>query len=267
MNHRHHVKPKHSGGGDFEENLTPPIPVVRHAMFHWCEWQRTGNEFDRIAWRSLSGLINKEEARILATKEWNRLALEKRTHPFLMENRTWDLSEVAKKASKTSLERGTLNLLQFNTSKEHSERVSAHQKKLVLEGKHIFLKGNETWNRSEVAKETAKRRIENGTLPLLVQNRTWDQSALAKKTRASMDPEAARSMVRKQTVNRRINAGWTDDRIRFILENLPNSFGKLLKLCQDKYSWPYSKGVIQNIVRALKDEGPENVFNLSLVTP
>ena len=262
MSHRHHLKPKHSGGKDVEENLTPPIPVVRHAMFHWCEWQRTGNEFDRIAWKSLSGLINKEEARILANKEWHKLALERGTHPLLMENRTWDLSEVAKKASRTSLERGTLNLLQFNTSQGHSERVSAYNKKLVEEGTHPFLKGNETWNRSEVAKETAKRRIENGTLPLLAQNRAWDYSVIAKEARANMSEKSVEHMIRKQTVNRRINAGWTLEKLLFIEEQLPLSSNKLLKACQEKYSWPSSRGVIQNILCVLDTEEIDTILKI-----
>lgn len=36
--HKHHVIPKHAGGSDDPGNITPPIPVVRHSMFHWCEW-------------------------------------------------------------------------------------------------------------------------------------------------------------------------------------------------------------------------------------
>jgi hypothetical protein len=264
MSHRHHLNPRHAGGSDSPENLTPPIPVVRHAMFHWCEWRRTGNEFDRIAWKTLSGLVDKEEARILASKEWHRLSLVEGTHPFLRQNRPWDQSSASKKSAQAQLERGTLNLLKFNTTKEHSERVSSHQAKLVSEGSHHFLRGNETWDRSEVAQKNARKQILAGTLKLLPQNRTWDQSALAKETRANMNPEAVRSMVRKQTVNRRINAGWTKEKMLFILEHLPKSSGKLLKLCQEKYSWPSSKGAMQNIVRVLETEGLENVFNYNL---
>ena len=36
-------------------------------MFHWCEWKRTGNEMDHIAYRMLSGKDNcKEHARLAA---------------------------------------------------------------------------------------------------------------------------------------------------------------------------------------------------------
>jgi len=265
MSHRHHVKPKHAGGRDIESNLTPPIPVVRHAMFHWCEWQRTGNEFDRIAWRSLSGLIDKEEARVSANKEWHKRKLLDGTHPLLNSNRTWDQSETAKKAAKTQLESGVLNLLNFNTTKEHSLRVSAYQKARVEGRTHHFLSGNETWDRSAVSRETSRRRVLDGTLPLLPQNRTWDQSSLAKQSRANMSSKKVVEMVRKQTVNRRINAGWTEEKLVFVLNQLPLSSNKLLKLCQTQYEWPSSRGVIQNILRVLEEEGLQNVFNFDFL--
>lgn len=264
MKHRHHVKPKHSGGEDLEENLTPPIPVVRHAMFHWCEWRRTGNEFDRIAWRSLSGLIGREEARILACIEWNKRALEEGTHPFLLANRSWNQSEVSKKSAHTQLERGTLNLLKFHSCPEYSARISERNKQLVKEGKHHFLRGNETWDRIAVAKENARKQIENGTLPLLAQNRTWDYGVIAKEARASMSEESVEHMIRKQTVNRRINAGWTLEKLLFIREQLPSSSNKILKKCQDKYSWPSSRGVIQNILRVLESEEISSILKIDV---
>jgi hypothetical protein len=211
-------------------------------MFHWCEWQRTGNEFDRIAWRSLSGLIDREEARILACQEWHKQTLRDGSHPLLPANRTWDLSESAKKASQTSIERGTLNLLRFNTSQEHSDRVRSYQKELVSQGTHHFLKGNETWDRVAVARENARKQIKNGTLSLLAQNRIWDYSEIAKEARDNMSKESVDQMVRKQTVNRRINAGWTLEKLIFIRGQLPSSSNKLLKMCQEKYSWPSSRG-------------------------
>lgn len=265
MNHRHHLKPKHSGGEDSEKNLTPPIPVVRHAMFHWCEWQRTGNEFDRIAWRSLSGLIAVEESRILANKEWHKRKLEDGSHHLLPNNRHWDQREASRKSAQTSLERGTLNLLRFNTSEEHSTRVSNHQRKLVEQRVHHFLRGNETWDRVDVARENAMKQVKAGTLPLLSGNRTWDEKELAKKTRSEMPEQNVKAMVRKQTVSRRINSGWNPEKMRFIQEHLPMSQGKLLKLCQTEFNWPSSKGVIQNVLRAIESEGVENLFKLSLI--
>lgn len=260
--HKHHIIPKHAGGSDNPGNITPPIPVVRHSMFHWCEWHRTGNELDRIAWKTLSGLIGHEEARILACKEQIKRAIINGTHHLLPQNRTWDQSLSSKKSAQTSLERGTLNLLKFNTSGEHSIRVSKHQKKLVEDGTHHFLRGNETWDRSTVARENARKQILNGTLPLLSHNRKWDYSAIAKEARERMDDRFVTALVRKQTVNRRINSGWTEEKIKFIKEQLPCSSGKLFKLCKQNFEWPFSRGVIQNILKVLKNEDLKDIFNL-----
>lgn len=261
--HRHHIIPRHAGGTDDPKNLTPLISVIRHSMFHWCEWHRTGNELDRIAWKTLSGLITKEESRILATKEYIRRAFSNGTHPLLPQNRTWDQSESSKKSSKTALRRGTLNLLKFNTTEEHSIRVSNYQKKLIECGTHHFLRGNETWDRAAVAKSNAKKQILNGTLPLLSQNRVWDYSAILKEARAKMDPDAKVKMIRKQTVNRRINSGWTEEKIKFILDLLPGSSLKIFRECRQKFEWPSSRGVIQNIINVLERESLGDIFNLN----
>jgi hypothetical protein len=264
MSHRHHLKPKHAGGEDSERNLTPPIPVVRHAMFHWCEWQRIGNEFDKIAWKCLSGLIDKEKARILANKEWHKRKLLDKTHPFLVSNRTWDQSETARKAAKTQLKGGSMNLLKFNTTEEHSLRVSLHQKTRVEEKTHHFLSGNETWDRSAVSKETSRRRILDGTLPLLSHNRTWDQTLLAKEVRANMSPESVELMIRKQTVSRRVNNGWTIEKLTYIYNNREKSSASLLKECQALFQWPNSRGAMQNMLQVLKIESPTQTLSLFL---
>ena len=258
--HRHHIRPKHAGGSDSEQNLTAPITITQHAMFHWCEWQRTGNKFDKIAWKALSGLINREEAKVLASKEWNRQKLEKGDHPFQI--RGWDVSESAKKASLTQIKNGTLNLLHFNETREHSERVSHHQILRVTEGTHHFLRGNETWDRSSVAKQVSQKQVLTGTCALLTQNRTWDESALAKQTREKMSPEKEKEMIRKQTVNRRINNGWSIERLKFISENKQKSSGLLLKDCQKLFGWPNSRGVIQNIIKVIQTEPLTQILSL-----
>jgi hypothetical protein len=210
----------------------------------------------------LSGNIGKEEARVLATKETQRRAVREGTHPFLPENRTWDVHEAAKKASKSCLRRGTLNLLRFNASEEHSIRVSAHQKKLVKEGKHHFLKGNETWDRSSVSRELARKMLREGRCALSSENRFWNLSEVAKKARDSLSPEKLEEMTRKQTVNRRLNSGWTSEKLQFIRDNLPLSSSKMFNLCKLTFGWPSSRGVIQNIYRVLETEKFENILSL-----
>ena len=66
--HRHHLIPKHMGGGDEEENLTPPISIKLHAEFHRDLYEQFGAKEDYIAWQALSGRITSEEARLMAAK-------------------------------------------------------------------------------------------------------------------------------------------------------------------------------------------------------
>ena len=39
--HKHHIIPKHRGGGDDDTNLVSVTPT-QHTMFHWCNWKLTG---------------------------------------------------------------------------------------------------------------------------------------------------------------------------------------------------------------------------------
>jgi hypothetical protein len=255
--HRHHVIPEHRGGEDSESNLTPPISVTCHAMFHWCEWQRTGNKYDKIAWKTLTGQIGKEEARISANKEWHKRSLKDGTHPFLVKNRNWNIFEANKKAAITQIKNGTLSLLNLDLSSISKKA----QKERVNQGTHHFLRGNETWDRSRVAKETAKKRIENKTLPLLSCNRDWDYSEISKKARQNMSKQSLERMIRNQTINRRINSGWTNLNLEFINSIKESSSNKIFKNCQEKFNWPNSRGVIQNILKAIESEGVENLLD------
>lgn len=66
--HRHHIIPRHMGGDDSEDNLTPPISVALHAEFHRLLWLDFGRSEDFIAWKALAGRITPEEARLMAAK-------------------------------------------------------------------------------------------------------------------------------------------------------------------------------------------------------
>jgi len=65
--HRHHIIPKHLGGSDSEENLTPPISVKLHAEFHRDLYEALGHVEDKIAWKALSGRITNEQVRLKAS--------------------------------------------------------------------------------------------------------------------------------------------------------------------------------------------------------
>ncbi len=85
--HRHHLIPRHMGGSDEEDNLTPPISIEVHAAFHYQLWQDFGKKEDLIAWKCLSGRITTEEARLEAAKVGqDRSELYKETRKALGEH-------------------------------------------------------------------------------------------------------------------------------------------------------------------------------------
>ena len=60
MKHIHHIVPKHMGGTDDPNNLIE-LSVEEHAEAHKKLYEEYGNEYDRIAYEALSGIIKKEE--------------------------------------------------------------------------------------------------------------------------------------------------------------------------------------------------------------
>lgn len=72
MMHTHHIIPRHMGGTDAPDNLVS-CTISEHAEYHRVLFDEHGHEWDRIAWLSLSGQINVDEARRLAQIEGARL--------------------------------------------------------------------------------------------------------------------------------------------------------------------------------------------------
>ena len=66
--HRHHIIPKHMGGSNHPSNLTPPISIERHALYHKELWEVFRHPQDYIAWMTLAGRNTTEEARLAAAK-------------------------------------------------------------------------------------------------------------------------------------------------------------------------------------------------------
>lgn len=58
--HKHHIIPRHMGGTDDPSNLVE-LTVEEHAEAHRLLYEEHGKQEDYLAWRSLSGLIGKEE--------------------------------------------------------------------------------------------------------------------------------------------------------------------------------------------------------------
>ena len=58
--HNHHIIPRHVGGTDHPDNLVQ-LTVPEHAEAHRKLYEKYGRWQDKLAYRSLSGLIGKEE--------------------------------------------------------------------------------------------------------------------------------------------------------------------------------------------------------------
>ena len=63
MKHKHHIVPKHMGGSDDPSNLVE-LTIEEHAEAHKKLWEEHGRWQDKIAWKTLSGQINIQEARM-----------------------------------------------------------------------------------------------------------------------------------------------------------------------------------------------------------
>ena len=58
--HTHHIIPKHAGGTDHPDNIVR-LTVADHAEAHHLLYEEHGRWQDKIAWKSLSGAIGKEQ--------------------------------------------------------------------------------------------------------------------------------------------------------------------------------------------------------------
>ena len=66
--HLHHIITKHAGGADTADNLIR-LSVEDHAEAHRLLYEQHGRWQDKIAWKTLSGQIGNEAARIEAIRE------------------------------------------------------------------------------------------------------------------------------------------------------------------------------------------------------
>ena len=129
--HRHHLVPKHMGGDDSEENLTPPISVELHAEFHRWLWIDGGRMEDYIAWKALSGRITSEEARLAAAKAGQKKSIKykesrKLTGECVKRSATFETRSAGGKAASKELVKW------IKENKEaHAESARINQKKSV----------------------------------------------------------------------------------------------------------------------------------------
>ena len=65
--HRHHVIPKHAGGGDHPSNIVV-LSIGAHARAHLKLWRSFRRWQDLVAYRALSGYISASVAQLLAQR-------------------------------------------------------------------------------------------------------------------------------------------------------------------------------------------------------
>ena len=58
--HKHHILPRHMGGTDDPTNLVD-LTVEEHSLAHKELWEKYGRWQDNVAWKALSGQIDKQE--------------------------------------------------------------------------------------------------------------------------------------------------------------------------------------------------------------
>ena len=76
MRHVHHIIPRHRGGSDDPSNLIE-LSITQHAMWHFADWQLTQTPENFIAWRSLAGLIDDQQATFEAQSLGGKRAVKK----------------------------------------------------------------------------------------------------------------------------------------------------------------------------------------------
>ena len=65
--HKHHIIPRHMGGTDDPDNLVE-VTVDQHALLHKQLWEDLGQWEDYVAWKAISGTIDKQEIITLKNK-------------------------------------------------------------------------------------------------------------------------------------------------------------------------------------------------------
>ena len=70
--HIHHIIPKHMGGSDDPSNLKK-MTIEEHANAHLDLYKKHGNNYDLIAFKSLSKQIGHQQARLDASHEAQRI--------------------------------------------------------------------------------------------------------------------------------------------------------------------------------------------------
>lgn len=185
--HRHHIIPRHAGGSDDPSNIKT-VTVEEHAEEHRRLWSKEGREYDRVAWLALSGMIGKEDARILASK-----ASLSSFHSDPVKKEHW-LKNVREKHVARSVSRNrwigaiSSSLKGKRQSKETCKKRSDSLKKLFTEG---LIDTRNMWKGKALSREHIDKmsagRVSSSAWKLSVTNDEYRENAsLASKKRISV---------------------------------------------------------------------------------
>lgn len=128
MKHLHHLVPKHRGGTDADGLVE--VSVIRHAMFHFCEWRLHGHWQDKTAWKMLVG--SQEHPRTGSTNSEERRAEISRRNKELWANPEHRakmkkaFSEAAKKPERLEMLREQGKRSELNHPKHEEKRRKRH---------------------------------------------------------------------------------------------------------------------------------------------
>jgi hypothetical protein len=153
--HKHHIFPKHMGGDNSPDNITPPISVVLHAALHKDLYDHYGKIQDLKASRlligqSLSGIMQSVETR----NKISKALIGKK------------VSEETKKKMSLS-HKGNQNLLGHITTEETKNKISIANKgkkrsdetRNLMSAHHKGMKGKHHSEESKLKmSETMKRK-------------------------------------------------------------------------------------------------------------
>ncbi len=94
--HKHHIIPRHMGGSDDPSNIIE-LTIEEHAEAHRKLWEKHGRIEDKLAWKGLAGLIDKEE--ILLELHKNRSKESYATFGMLGKKQSEDWHQAIKKSN------------------------------------------------------------------------------------------------------------------------------------------------------------------------
>jgi len=122
--HKHHIIPRHMGGTDDPDNLVE-VTVDQHALLHKQLWEDLGQWEDYVAWKAISGTIDKQE--IITLK--NKLMIKERNGFHGKSNPFYGKKH---KPETLKINREKHLGLTYNRGRKHTEKARKNMGKAML---------------------------------------------------------------------------------------------------------------------------------------